>query len=362
MHRIEVKHSRGSYDIIVDEGCLAVLPTLLKQRNIMAKMAVISDETVANLYGGKLACVLKKAGFDARTFSFPDGENSKNLKTVSKLYDSLIKNNFERDDVIIAFGGGVTGDIAGFTASSLFRGMRFVQIPTTLLAQVDSSVGGKTGVNHKSGKNLIGAFYQPELVVIDPGLLSTLQIRDMISGVGEVLKYALIADPKLFSWLEDSLNLFFAHRPAETIASCCGIKAGIVSKDELDRGCRITLNFGHTIGHALELSAGYGYFRHGEAVILGMIGASYISEKMGFLSAANFKRITDLVCRIEIPPIPKDLGVKDILLAAANDKKVKNAGQVFICLKKPGSTEIIRNISDKELNAGIAYLKDNYSG
>ncbi len=361
MVKVNIAHCRGNYDIVIADGLLKALPTLLDNYSISGKLAIITDSTVYSLYGKGIASLLESSGKLVKLFTFPEGESSKKLETVSFLYDKLVESRYDRKDTIIALGGGVTGDIAGFTASTLYRGMKLVQIPTTLLSQVDSSVGGKTAVNHRKGKNLIGSFYPPELVLIDPAVLSTLHARDIISGLGEIIKYALIGDRKLFFHLEDNLDCLPAGNPVKTIEACCRIKKSFVEKDEFDNQSRMILNFGHTIGHALELVTDYKYYRHGEAVILGMMAGAFISFQKGLLSKEYFNRIEKLLAKISLPSLPQSEEVNSIFQAVLRDKKTRSGKISFVCLNNVGSAEIVHNLDRNILVKAIEYLLNRQS-
>jgi len=351
VEKIKVKLWKNSYSIFIEPDALKKLPGLFERFFPGKPAAVISDINVADLYGKEVLELLSQPGRHVKLFSFPAGESSKNINIAYRLYTDLIENRMGRDTVIAALGGGVTGDLAGFVAATYLRGVKFVQIPTTLLAQVDSSVGGKTGINHELGKNLIGSFYQPAFVLTDPDVLKTLPKREIISGAGEVIKYGLIGSKNLFNLTEDKMEmLLISGSSAEMpriIKDCCRIKAKIVSRDEKESGLRKILNFGHTFGHALEQATGYSVFTHGEAVILGMRWASWFSMYTGLLSGKTFMRIENLLTRIEIPDIPDSVNPEMITGTMYRDKKYSSKNLTLILLQDIGKTVFVkRELSD----------------
>jgi 3-dehydroquinate synthase len=294
---------------------------------------VVTNETVEPLYLDALSANL--AGKQLRAISLPDGEAYKTLETVEDILDTLVENGANRDTTVVALGGGVVGDIAGFAAACYMRGVDFIQVPTTLLAQVDSSVGGKTGVNHASGKNLIGAFHQPRAVLIDTDTLKTLPDRELKAGLAEVIKYGAIVDADFFAWIEDNLEALIA-RDADALAAAvqrsCELKAGIVAEDERESGRRALLNFGHTFGHAIEHCQGYGEWLHGEAVAAGMVMAAQLSAS----DAAVARRIARLLERAGLPSRPPAIAANDLLAAMSLDKKVQGKQLRFVLLRSLG--------------------------
>jgi 3-dehydroquinate synthase len=346
MREAKVSLAERTYPILIDSGLLEKAGPLIRKQGLSPTAAVVSDRTVGGLFSKILMESLRSARIDASLFIVPDGENSKSLDQTENLYTRLIQSGLKRDGLIIALGGGVVGDLAGFAAATYLRGVDFVQIPTTLLAQVDSSVGGKTGVNHPLGKNLIGCFHQPRLVIIDPLVLDTLPIRERWAGAAEVLKYALIQDRSLFGLLEKELEnviaLADADRVSEVLEICCRIKADIVQRDEREGGLRRILNFGHTVGHALEAATKFNYFRHGEAVAYGMAWAVQFSRDRGFLDRTQFGRADALLRRFPLPPIPESVTAKALLAAIGKDKKQTAEGLNLVLLKGIGKTVMER--------------------
>ena len=341
MRVVTVSLGERSYRILIGGGLLARLGTECARLKLGRRCAIVSDHQVAPRYGQAVANSLRAAGFEPVEITVPAGETAKNLATVESCYHQLAAHRLERKSFIIALGGGVVGDLAGFVAATFLRGIAFVQVPTTLLAQVDSSVGGKVGVNLSSGKNLVGAFHQPRLVLCDLDTLDTLPLRELRAGLAEVIKYGIIYDAKLFARLERDLPRLLAREPktlAAVIARCCEIKAGVVSQDETEGGLRAILNFGHTIGHAIENISGYGKYLHGEAISVGQVAAAQLSAKLLGLTAGDAERITHLFEQAGLPTqIQLSPAQRQNLLAAMKlDKKV-NAGEVkFVLAERIG--------------------------
>ncbi|MEP7118602.1 MAG: 3-dehydroquinate synthase, partial [Acidobacteriota bacterium] len=289
----------------------------------------------------------------------PDGEKAKTLDTVSGIYDALLKARVDRGSTIVAVGGGVIGDMVGFAAASYLRGVRLVHVPTTVMAQVDSAIGGKVGVNHRRGKNLIGAFHPPALVVVDPDALTTLSRREFRAGLYEVIKYGVIADETLLARLEQALPELLAQRGealSAVVARCCAIKAAIVTADERELGLRRTLNFGHTVGHALEATTGYGRLRHGEAVGLGMRAALALGVARGLTPKTLADRVSALITRLGALPSVADLDASDVVEAIGRDKKVVNGRLHFVLAADRGATATVTDVTARELRAALAPL------
>ena len=330
-HTLTVELGRRSYPILIGDGVLS--DSALLARHVPARdVLIVSNTTVAPLY----LDALERALSPRRTVAtlLPDGESYKTLDTVARILDVLVANRFGRDCVVIALGGGVVGDMAGFAAAVYQRGVGFVQVPTTLLAQVDSAVGGKTGVNHPGGKNLIGAFHQPTAVLADTATLATLPPRELRAGLAEVIKYGLIRDAGFFAWLESQTDaLLAADRDAlaHVILRSCQIKAEIVGRDELEHGERALLNFGHTFGHAIEAASGYGHWLHGEAVAAGMVMAARMSCESGLIDGAALARISALIERMGLPTRVEGVSAETMLQGMRMDKKVLE-GQIRLVL------------------------------
>ena len=322
---VEVSLGDRSYDIFIKRGSLGEVGERLGNLGLGGAAAIVTNPVVGRLYGAAVSRALKAAGFAPHVITIPEGERAKTLQTVSKILDALAAARFERGSSVIALGGGVVGDIAGFAAAVYLRGVQFVQIPTTLIAQVDSSVGGKTGVNHRLGKNLIGSFYQPRLVLVDPATLETLPRREWVAGLAEVIKYGVIADEELFGYLESHIEslLKMADGPvAHVIRRSCEIKASVVAQDERESGLRRILNYGHTIGHALEALGSYRRLIHGEAVAIGMVQEAGLAHRLGICSEDVVHRQRGLVGRAGLPWALPGVRYRDLWAAMRHDKKV----------------------------------------
>lgn len=342
MQTLTVHLGDRAYPIFVGAGLLSQAGEFLNRAGLRGKVAVLSNPTVAQLYLDTTCEALTDAAFQAVPVLVPDGEEHKNLQTLASIYDRLVAERFERKSCILALGGGIVGDLAGFAAATYLRGIPYVQVPTTLLAQVDSSVGGKTAVNHQSGKNLIGAFYQPRLVLIDVEVLRSLPRRELVAGLAEVIKYGIIEDPALFHLLEQEIKRLTGldrELLIEVIARCCAIKARVVEKDERDEDYRAVLNFGHTIGHALEAVTGYKQFLHGEAVGIGMAKAAAISAQQRFCDQSSLERIRQLIEKAGLPlEIPPEVSMQGLIDAMEVDKKSVGGKIKFVICAAIGKT------------------------
>lgn len=318
---------------------------------------VVSNSRIAELYLASLSQTLKQLGCIVETVLIPEGEAHKNLDALSQIFTALLEKNYNRDSTLIALGGGVIGDVAGFAAATYQRGIRFIQIPTTLLAQVDSSVGGKTAVNHPLGKNMIGAFYQPVSVIIDTNTLKTLPHREISAGLAEVIKYGAIFDADFFSWLEENMDKLIALEPMALeycIQRCCQLKADVVVRDETEKGDRALLNYGHTFGHAIEAHLGYGQWLHGEAVAVGMLEAGGLSHILGNLSEVELARLETLIARANLPTVsPDGMMPTDYLPYMWRDKKVLNGQLRLVLLKKLGEAYVSTAATESQLLQAI---------
>jgi 3-dehydroquinate synthase len=346
MQTLTVDLGDRSYPIHIGAGLLdqagLILPHLAQKR-----VVVVTNTTVAPLYLERLTAALAAAGAAAMPVVLPDGEAYKNWETLNLIFDALLTQRAERKTTLIALGGGVIGDMTGFAAACYQRGMPFIQIPTTLLSQVDSSVGGKTGINHPLGKNMIGAFYQPKLVLADTDTLQTLPPRELSAGLAEVIKYGLIWDADFLAWLEANMDRLRALDPAaitHAIYRSCEIKAQVVGQDEREGGIRAILNLGHTFGHAIETGMGYGNWLHGEAVAAGMVLAAQTSQRLGWLSEADVARTRALIRAAGLPDVAPDLGVATWLDYMGHDKKVEGGKLRFVLLKKLGEAVITADV------------------
>lgn len=342
MNRIRVNLDRrmsASYDIHIGRGILDRMALILAKGNWASRWFVITDETVSGLHGGRVLAAMAGAGLKAECLAIPPGERAKTVTTCLHLAEALLEKGADRASGLIALGGGVVGDVGGFLASIYMRGIPCVQVPTTLLAQVDSSIGGKTGVDIEAGKNLLGTFHQPRAVFVDMEFLETLPQREFTSGLAEIVKYGIIDDPDLLAILEDAAEALRERDPAvleRVVSSSCRIKKGIVEIDEMEKGLRRILNFGHTVGHAVEAESGYAV-SHGEAVAMGMAAAAAISEHLRYLNAEDRERIEKAIERAGLPRrIPRDLDAGRLMARMEKDKKKENDRIHFVLLKKPG--------------------------
>ncbi len=333
MDNITVGLGERSYAIYFGQNVLGEAGRLCRELHGGRRVAVVTNPTVGALYLEPLKSALDKAGFAVYEIEIPDGEEYKGLATLKGIYDRLIEFGFDRGSLLVALGGGVVGDITGFAAATYLRGIPFVQVPTTLLAQVDSSVGGKTGINHEQGKNLIGAFYQPGLVLIDTATLMTLPEREYLSGLAEVVKYGIVLDGSLFDFITANTDKLLAREQEAlraVIKRSCSIKAGVVEKDEKEGGMRAVLNFGHTMGHAVETLTSYRQYTHGEAVAIGMAQAARFSEIMGYSDSQATSRIIALLKALNLPVEVPDFPASAYTEVLLHDKKVRDGGINFV--------------------------------
>ncbi len=357
MQTIELNLKKRSYNIIVGSNTIKFLGKYIAKLNIGCDAYVITNASIKNKYGEALNKALKQAGFTVKFNLVPDAEGSKSIGMASSVIENIVRYDKKKRVFIVAFGGGVIGDLAGFIASIYKRGVPYLQIPTTLLAQVDSSIGGKTAVDLIQGKNLVGAFYQPRLVFSDVAILKTLTRRQLQSGLAEVIKYAIIKDPQLFAYLEkkyqDALSL--KESALEFIVTRCSfIKAKIVREDEREeKGIRTILNFGHTIGHALEVAGNYKAYNHGEAIALGMLVACDISKKLRFTDNETLRRIENLIRAAGLPTRIQGVSLGDIIEAHYRDKKFIGKKSKFVLLKDIGRVKVVENIPLKVIKEAV---------
>ena len=352
MQTISVPLQNRSYPIWIEHGLINKLPELLKPLNQDQKWVLFSQEEIFNHYGETFVNNLKNAGFKVESIIYADGEEAKSLTALEDIYSQLIEVGCDRSSTFLALGGGVVGDVTGYVAATFMRGVDYIQIPTTLLAMVDSSIGGKTGVNLPNGKNLVGAIWQPKAVVIDPELLNSLPKREVTSAMGEVIKYGAILDRELFDLISENLdNLLDLSNPTlviEVISRCAKLKADIVANDEREDDKRRILNFGHTIGHALETHFGFDTLRHGEAIAYGMLAAGNLSIENSGLASEDYDYLRNTIQRLPLPELP-DLDHKKILAIMENDKKVKSGSLHFILLENIGSAVVQNNINKQSI-------------
>jgi 3-dehydroquinate synthase len=361
MRSIRLNLPSGQYEITIAPGVLANIgDRVLESAGGRARSAVIvTNPTIDKLYGRRAAASLKRAGFGVHRALVGDGERFKNLRSAEQLYTFLIEHRIERGGIIVALGGGIVGDLAGFVAATYLRGIKLIQVPTTLLAQIDSSVGGKTGVNHRLGKNLIGAFHQPVLVVIDPEVLVSLPGRELRSGLFEAVKYGVIKDKDLFDQIGvqmSSLKAASVRELTRLIVRSCEIKAEVVEQDEREGGLRRILNFGHTIGHALEAVTRYRRFLHGEAVGYGMRGACRIAEMMGLFKSEERGCVEDVIKSVGRLPPAGNLASRDIMDAMKLDKKVQAGSPAFVLPVEIGRVIVSSDVPLKIVRAALGEI------
>jgi 3-dehydroquinate synthase len=351
---LQVDLGDRSYPIAIGQSLLSDA-SLISRHVVGNRVAIVTNTTVGPLYLDKLVSLLANAGKQVTTVVLPDGEDEKNWSSLMRIFDVLLAEKCDRKTTLVALGGGVIGDMTGFAAATYMRGVPFIQVPTTLLAQVDSSVGGKTGINHPLGKNMIGAFYQPQAVIADTATLNTLPLRELSAGLAEVIKHGAIIDAPFFDWIEANIEKLIARDAAAlayAIQRSCEIKADVVRQDEREGGLRAILNFGHTFGHAIEAGLGYGKWLHGEAVGCGMVMAADLSHRLGFIDTATKERVRALMAAAGLPIIAPDLGTARWLEWMEVDKK-NEGGQIKFILLKPLGTAVIMPVPADALLATL---------
>jgi shikimate kinase/3-dehydroquinate synthase len=357
-----VETKTQSYPLFVGYGLLDKLGEKMKKAALSGTATVISDENVFSIYGSKVAGILKDAGFAVNSFVVPPGEETKSMDYAIRIYDFLVERRAERDDIIIALGGGMVGDLAGFVAATFLRGMPWIQVPTSLVAMVDASIGGKVGVNHPEGKNLIGAFYQPNLVLADCQTLTTLPQRELTSGWAEVIKHGMILDEEFVQFLDGNVGGLTKLEPellTQAIARSAAIKAHVVSQDEKERGGKRTiLNYGHTIAHGLEAATRYKRFLHGEAVAIGMMGAANLSQRLGLLLSEAVERQQDLLKKFGLPTVFSGLDLTEITRAMELDKKTKEKAIRWVLLQDIGKVVIRSDVPQRDVLAILQGLAE----
>jgi len=367
METIKVNLAERGYPIWIGRHLLERLADMLADNWHGKQLIVITQELLAEQYGRKFIGALKASGFNAVLLLVPAGEKAKTLEQVENIYQQLVDLNCDKETLLIALGGGTVGDVTGFVAATYLRGIAYIQVPTTLLAMVDSAIGGKTGVNLPQGKNLVGAIHQPQAVAIAPGFLKSLPKREIVSGLAEVLKYGAIRDREFWFYLAANLDAIIAlnQKPLlDTIRKSCAIKAGIVVQDEHEQDLRRILNFGHTVGHALENLSGYGQLTHGEAVALGMLCAGEISHRRGFINDDDWQSLSTTLRRLPLPELPSFASVK-VLEVIRRDKKVRSgrlhkkvrSGRLhFVLLEGLGKAVIVDDVTDEEIIQSLEVL------
>jgi 3-dehydroquinate synthase len=350
MDQVLVDLDERSYPIYIGENLLSKAGELLKKSVRSEKVMVITNPTVGGLYRDVLVEGLRASGFQVFSTIVPDGEEHKNLAWANTLYSVLLDHRMDRSSIILALGGGVIGDLAGFVAATFKRGLPFIQVPTTLLAQVDASVGGKVAVDHPRGKNMIGAFYQPSCVLVSLDVLHTLPARELRAGLAEVIKYGVIRDEELFGYLEEKLESLLERELDSflfVVRRSCQIKASVVAQDERELGLRAILNFGHTLGHAIEAAADYRLFRHGEAVAMGMIYATRIAVKLQMTTEKTLLRLGGMIERVGLPTSQGNINPDKIIEFLHHDKKVLHGRVRFVLPRKIGLVEIVDIVPEK---------------
>ncbi|MCP8900739.1 3-dehydroquinate synthase [Gilvimarinus xylanilyticus] len=361
MKTLQVDLGERSYPIYIGEQLLTDAQCFIP--HIKGKqVCIVTNETIAPLYLQPLSDLLIDAGFTLETVVLPDGEAHKNLDTLNLIFDKLLGSRFNRQATLVALGGGVVGDMTGFAAASYQRGVNFIQVPTTLLSMVDSSVGGKTGVNHALGKNMIGAFYQPQAVIADVSVLRSLPVRELAAGVAEVIKYGLICDAEFFEWLEDNIAAVMsgdARAQIYSVVRSCEDKARVVAADEREGGIRAILNLGHTFGHAIETAQGYGNWLHGEAVATGMLMAIDLSCRMGKVERTVYERAERLLKAAELPTrSPKDMSNDQFLALMAVDKKALDGGLRLVLMEALGQAYVTADFAHSLLEQTLDHARN----
>jgi 3-dehydroquinate synthase len=357
--QIDVELGDRSYPLIAGCEMVSSFASVCRQYDISDTVVIITDRNIARLHLQPLLRNLLHHKFLPLTITIPPGETQKTLTCANKLFTEMLKKRVPRNAAVIALGGGVVGDLAGFAAATYQRGIKLIQVPTTFLAQVDSSIGGKVGVNHSLGKNMIGAFHQPAFVWMDINYLKTLPKREMICGLGEVIKYGVIRDAELFTYLESHLEpilQFDVEALINVQAACAAIKAEIVSQDEKESGIRIILNYGHTIGHGLESAGCYKFLKHGEAVNLGMIGEAFIAKEMNLLDAVSYERLISLIRRVPMDVKLASLKMTDIMNAIGRDKKHVAKKLRFVLPVSIGEVKVVDNVEQNLIRSAVKQL------
>lgn len=352
------KANEPIYDIMIESDYSKLSSVFEKLDTKAHKICIVSDSTVSKYYLNEVLEILKDNAEVVISHTFPAGEASKNLDTVQGVYEHLIKEKFDRSDVLVALGGGVVGDLTGYVAATYLRGIRFVQMPTSLLAMVDSSVGGKTGVDFLCYKNMVGAFHQPKAVYINVSTLSTLSMEHYFNGFGEVIKYGLIEDESFYQWLmevEDKIKLQDMETLAQVVYESCKFKRTIVEKDPEEKNIRAYLNFGHTLGHSIEKWSDFSIL-HGQCVSLGMVAAGYISMKRGMITEEELNTMIELLERFELPTRVEELPIDEIVAGTKNDKKMDSGKIKFILVDGIGNAIIDRSVTDEEMKEALSFL------
>ena len=356
---IPVRLSAQSYSIIVERGALRRVADHLRELRVGRRVALVSSPPIIRLHGKPVADHLREGGFEVVIVEVPDGEAAKRLAVAERCWDALLEAGLDRTSTVLALGGGAVGDVAGFTAATYMRGVNFVQCPTTVLAQVDASSGGKTAINHARGKNMIGVFHQPRLVLIDTITLATLQERDFRSGLAEIVKHGIVLDGAYFDDLERSAAPLLAREETtleRIIGGSCRLKARVVEQDEREAALRAVLNYGHTIGHALEAASGFTRWTHGEAVSLGIVAEARIAERRGLATAATAERQERLLDRLGLPVRLSGVDIDAVMAAIRHDKKARDGQVPFVLAPAIGAFRLVHDVTDADVRAVLTAL------
>lgn len=358
--RIPVRLGARAYSIIVESGGLATVGERLRELGVGTRAALVSDGVVLRLHGKRVAQSLDAAGFAVTTIEVPEGEAAKTLAVAERGWNALLVAGLDRTSTVLALGGGAVGDVAGFVAGTFMRGVNFVQLPTTVLAQVDASIGGKTAIDHPQAKNLIGVFHQPRLVVVDPEVVRTLPEREFRSGLAEIVKHGIVLDAGYFAELEGDVRALRARDLGvleRTIGGSCRLKAGVVERDEREAELRAVLNYGHTIGHALETVTGYGRFTHGEAVSLGIVAEARLALRRGLASDETVLRQERLLAALGLPVRTEPVDTDAVVAAIAHDKKARDGRVPFVLAPAIGAFRLVYDVANEEIHAALAALR-----
>jgi len=356
---IPVQLGTRAYSIVVETGALSTVGERLRALGVGSRAALVSDEAIMRLHGKGVADSLRAAGFAVTLIELPEGEAAKTLAVAERTWDALLRAGLDRSSTVLALGGGAVGDLAGFVAATYMRGMNFVQLPTTVLAQVDASIGGKTAIDHPLAKNLIGAFYQPRLVIADPATVQTLPAREFRSGLAEIVKHGVVLDGAYFAELErDKEALLARELPAleRIIGGSCRLKAAVVERDEREAELRFVLNYGHTIGHALEAASGYAVYTHGEAVAVGMVGEARLAHRLGLAHADTVERQERLLDALGLPVRMQPVDPELILAAMRRDKKGRDGRLPFVLAPTIGSFRIVHDVTPDDVRTVLAEI------
>ncbi len=357
---IPVHLGNRSYDIVVEPGALATAGARLAGLGVGSRAALVSDAAILSLYGKTVLASLEAAGFGVTVVEVPEGEAAKTLATAERCWDALLSEGLDRTSTVLALGGGAVGDVAGFVAATYMRGVNFMQVPTTILAQVDASIGGKTAIDHPRAKSLIGAFYQPRLVLVDPGVARTLSEREFRSGLAEIVKHGIVLDAGYFAEVESSVDALLARDLTaleRIVGGSCRLKASVVERDERENELRHVLNYGHTIGHALEAATGYARFTHGEAVSLGIVAEARLARRLGLASDETVARQERLLAAVGLPVSATSIDTDAVLDAIGRDKKARDGRVPFVMAPRIGTFRLVYDVPREEIRTVLRGLE-----